>query len=77
LHPHRVAILEAMLAPPPNGDPGWSAKTLAPVLGVSLGDTAYHVRTLRDAGLLVEVDKRQVRGATQTFCRLSREAVRR
>jgi DNA-binding transcriptional ArsR family regulator len=77
LHPLRIAILEQMLSNPPEGDPGWSAKTLIPALGASLGDVSYHVRALRDAGLLVEVGRRQVRGAVQTFYRLSREAVRR
>jgi hypothetical protein len=32
-HPLRLAILEQMVSDPPEGDPGWSAKTLIPVLG--------------------------------------------
>jgi hypothetical protein len=44
-HPLRLAILEQMQAPPPDGDPGWSAKTLTPVLGASLVDVSYHMRT--------------------------------
>jgi DNA-binding transcriptional ArsR family regulator len=75
-HPLRLRILEQTLAAPPEGDKGWSPKTLTPLLGASLGDVSYHVRTLRDAGLLVEVDKRQVRGAMQTFYRLNNDAVR-
>jgi DNA-binding transcriptional ArsR family regulator len=70
-HPLRLAILEQMLSDPPDGDPGWSAKTLTPVLGASLVDVSYHVRTLRDAGLLTEVERRRVRGAVQTFYALS------
>jgi hypothetical protein len=46
--------------------PAGSAKTLIPALGSSLGDVSYHVRKLSDAGLAVEVDKRQVRGALQS-----------
>jgi DNA-binding transcriptional ArsR family regulator len=76
VHPTRFAILEQMLSDPPEGDPGWSGKTLADALGVPLGEISYHVRTLRAAGLVVEVGKRQARGAMQTFYRLSDEAVR-
>jgi biotin operon repressor len=63
-----------MLSGPPDADPGWSAKTLTPMLGASLGDVSYHVRTLRDSGLLVEVERRQVRGAMQTFYELGADA---
>jgi predicted transcriptional regulator len=60
--------------PPPEGDPGWSGKTLAATLGVPLGDISYHFRTLRSSGLLAVAGRRQVRGAVQTFYRLSPEA---
>jgi hypothetical protein len=33
------------------------------------------VRALRDAGLIVEVGRAQVRGAVQTFYRLSKMAI--
>jgi DNA-binding transcriptional ArsR family regulator len=71
VHPRRLAILEHMVMPPPEGDPGWSAKTLATALNVPLAGASHHVRALRDAGLLVEVDTRRVRGAIQTFYALS------
>jgi biotin operon repressor len=76
-HPLRMAILERLQSKPPKGDQGWSAKTLTPMLGSSLGDVAYHVRALRNAGLIVEVDRRQVRGAVQTFYALNDSASRR
>ena len=67
VHPVRLAILERMLSPPPAGDPGWSARTLAEALGLPLAATSHHVRLLRERGLLVELGRRQVRGAMQTF----------
>lgn len=76
MHPLRLSILERMLSPPPEVDSGWSGKTLARALGAPLSVVSYHVRALRDAGLLTEVDRRQVRGAMQTFYRLSDNAVR-
>jgi DNA-binding transcriptional ArsR family regulator len=74
-HPVRLAILERMLSPPPAGDPGWSASTLAEALGLGLATTSHHVRLLRERGLLVELGRRQVRGAMQTFLSLSGAAL--
>ena len=48
-----------------------SPTDLAQQLGVVLGLTAYHVRTLRAAGVL-ELDRtRPVRGTMQSYYRLS------
>jgi DNA-binding transcriptional ArsR family regulator len=74
-HPVRLAILERLLSPPPDDDPAWSSSTLAQALGVSLATTSHHVRVLRDRGLLVEVGRKQVRGAMQTFLGLSEAAL--
>jgi hypothetical protein len=61
-HPLRLAILEMMLTPPPDGDPGWSAKTLANAPGKSLARASHHMRELRDRGWLAEVGTRRARG---------------
>lgn len=71
--PQRMAILEQMLTEPPEGDPGWSAVTIATLHGTSLGTTAHHVRVLRDRGWLVEVGTRVQRGALQRFYVLAPE----
>ena len=70
LHPLRFAILEQLTTPPPDGDPGWSASTLATALNARLAATSHHMRELRDRGWLVEVGQRRRRGAIQTFYRL-------
>jgi hypothetical protein len=46
-HPVRLAILERMLSPPPAGDPGWSASTLAEALGLGLATTSLRARASR------------------------------
>jgi DNA-binding transcriptional ArsR family regulator len=74
-HPLRLSILERLLSSPPNGDPGWSARTLATALEQPLPTISHHVRLLRQRGWLVELESRQVRGALQTFYRLSNVAV--
>jgi hypothetical protein len=74
-HPARLAILERMLSPPPDGDPGWSASTLAHAMKLPLATVSHHVRLLRERGWLVEIGSRQVRGAAQTFCVLTDAAV--
>jgi hypothetical protein len=71
----RLSILEQLLSPPPSGDPGWSASTLAVALAQPLAATSHHIRLLRQRGWLVEIHSRQVRGAVQTFYRLSDVAV--
>jgi hypothetical protein len=73
-HPLRLAILELMLTPPPEGDPGWSGKTVAEALGKSLARASHHMRVFRDRGWLVEVGHRRARGAVETFYRLSDNA---
>jgi hypothetical protein len=70
LHPLRFAILERLTAPPPDGDPGWSASTLASALNAPIAAPAHHVRALRNRGWLVVVGSRRARGAVQTFVAL-------
>jgi predicted transcriptional regulator len=69
--PMRLAILRAMLADPPGGDPGWSAKTLAAELGVPLTALSYHVRNLAQSGLIENTEERVVRAVVQRFYRLA------
>lgn len=71
--PTRIRILETMTGPPPDGDPGWSPKTLAHAINVDLENTSYHVRALRDTSLIVQVDQRLVRRAIQTFYALAED----
>lgn len=73
----RLAILERMLTPPPEGDPGWSAVEIAKLHGETLGTTAHHMRLLRDRGWIVEVGTRASRGALQRFYVLAPELVSR
>jgi DNA-binding transcriptional ArsR family regulator len=68
-HPIRVAVIEKLSADPREG--GWSPNLLSRELGVPLGDAAYHVKKLRDAGLLVLVGTRQRRGALEHFYALA------
>ena len=58
-HPLRIRIL-AMLEERPA-----SPVQLAPRLGSTLGRVGYHVRVLRDAGLIELVETRRRRGATE------------
>jgi DNA-binding transcriptional ArsR family regulator len=52
-----------------------AAKTVVSALGLSLATASHHVRSLRGRGLLAQVgNKRQVRGAVQTFYALSEKA---
>jgi DNA-binding transcriptional ArsR family regulator len=62
-HPTRDRVLDAMRA---YGRP-ISPRQLAMVLEISLGSIAYHVRTLRDAGLVVLEDVGRVRGVIERF----------
>lgn len=71
VQPHRLAILETMLAEPPNGDPGWSTTTVAELLGVPLERLSYHVRVLAERELIEPVATRHVRGARQIYYRLT------
>jgi DNA-binding MarR family transcriptional regulator len=51
VQPMRLAILRTMLEDPPEGDPGWSAKTIADRLGLTLARASHHFRALAAAGL--------------------------
>lgn len=75
VHPARLAILERMLSPPPNDDPGWSASTLAQATKLPLATVSHHVRLLRGGGWPVEIGRRQVGGAAQTFYAVSDAAL--
>jgi hypothetical protein len=75
IHPLRIAILEQMTAPPPDGDPGWSSSTLAAALNARMAATSHHVRVLRDRGWLVVVGSRRARGAVQTFVALDADVL--
>lgn len=62
-HPIRREILRRLEAT--NG--GMSPKMFADVLDRPLGDVAYHIRTLSDAGLLKLVTTKPRRGALEHF----------
>ena len=66
-HPLRLRILLAL----ENESETLSPSDLGQRLRVALGLVAYHVRTLRDDGLLELVDTRVARGSLQSFYRLS------
>jgi DNA-binding transcriptional ArsR family regulator len=68
-HPVRVRIL-AMLQ-----ERVLSAAQLAPQLGAPVGRIAYHVRTLRNLGLIELVEERKVRGGVARFYRAKERAV--
>jgi len=51
-----------------------SPKMLADRLGLSIGDVAYHVKVLLEAGVLRRAGHRQRRGATENFYRLAEGA---
>ncbi len=46
-----------------------SPNEIAQELGMSVGDVSYHVRTLKDAGIIELVQERPVRGSTEHFYR--------
>ncbi len=46
-----------------------SPNEIAQELGMSVGDDSYHVRTLKDAGIIELVQERPVRGSTEHFYR--------
>jgi len=48
-----------------------SPTELAQDLGIPVGDVSYHVRTLREAGVIELVAERPVRGSTEHFYRAS------
>lgn len=63
-HPIRREILRRLEANP-NG--GMSPKMFADALDQPLGDVAYHIRTLTEAGVLKLVKTRPRRGALEHF----------
>ena len=64
-HPVRLRILLAL------GGDTLSPSDLQQRLDVGLGLVAYHVRTLRDDGLVMLVDTRATRGSLESFYRLT------
>jgi DNA-binding transcriptional ArsR family regulator len=62
-HPARDQILDAMRS---YGEP-ISPTQLARITGATLGSTAYHVRTLVEAGVVELADEGRVRGAVEHF----------
>ena len=64
-HPVRLRILLAL------GSDTLSPSELGQRLDVGLAVIAYHVRVLRDDGLLMLVDTRPVRGSLESFYRLT------
>ncbi|HEX5925867.1 MAG TPA: winged helix-turn-helix domain-containing protein [Baekduia sp.] len=65
LRPHRArdTIADAMRT----YDEPISPTRLAEITGLSLGSVAYHVRTLRDAGVVTLACEARVRGAVEHF----------
>jgi DNA-binding transcriptional ArsR family regulator len=64
-HPVRLRILLAL------GNDTLSPSELEERLGVGLGVVAYHVRALREDGLMMLVDTRATRGSLESFYRLT------
>jgi DNA-binding transcriptional ArsR family regulator len=65
-HPARDTIVDAMRS---YGKP-ISPTRLAEITDQSLGSVAYHVRTLRDAGVVALAEEARVRGAIEHFYEL-------
>lgn len=68
LHPTRIAIVAALR----RGDA--SPVAISREIGETVGAVAYHVRMLRDAGLIVPVEQIKRRGAVETVYRLDKRA---
>ena len=67
-----VRVLETLAGPSPDEE-GWSAKSLAAALEMPLTTASYHLRMLRDRGLVVQTgERRAARGAMyETFYRVA------
>lgn len=78
-HPLRVRVLLELKTPPQNGrgrnhsltNRQQTPKTLATTLGARLENLSYHVRELRQAGMIELVRTTPVRGALEHHYRLS------
>jgi DNA-binding transcriptional ArsR family regulator len=68
-HPTRLKILDALRDPDEKLSPTELVDAISP--RVPLGNIAHHTRELRTTGLLRPAGKQQVRGAVQSFYRLS------
>lgn len=62
-HPLRCRLLATF------GERVASPNEIAQELGMPVGDVSYHVRTLKDAGVIELVEERPVRGSTEHFYR--------
>lgn len=71
-HPTRVAIIVKFGR---DTNRKMSPVELAELLNVPLGTVAYHVRTLRDLGVLKPAGSAQRRGATEHYYRLESERI--
>lgn len=61
-HPIRIKLINTIYNEGPI-----SPVQIAPMIDENLGTTAFHVRVLLEAGLIVEESTRQRRGATEHF----------
>lgn len=52
-----------------------SPNQIAQELGMPVGDVSYHVRTLKEAGIIELVEERPVRGSTEHFYRTVRSNI--
>jgi DNA-binding transcriptional ArsR family regulator len=67
MHPTAVAILELLAAVADQDQPERTPRDFAGVLHVPLGSVAYHVRMLRDRGLIELMRTEPRRGALAHF----------
>jgi DNA-binding transcriptional ArsR family regulator len=72
LHPTKIRALEVLAE---RGNAEASPADLAKVVGVSLGVMSYHVRELREKGLVELVRTEPRRGALQHFYRATEEVL--
>lgn len=77
MHPVAVQILRILSgAELAAGDPARTPSDLADAIGYPLGTVAYHVRMLRQRGLIVETRTVAVRGALAHYYRLANGVAR-
>jgi DNA-binding transcriptional ArsR family regulator len=67
MHPTAIAILELLAVVAGSDEPERTPKQLAAVLGERIGNVSYHVRMLRDRGLIELVRTEPRRGALAHF----------
>jgi len=69
-----LRVLDTLAGDPPEEE-GWSAKALAEALEMPLTTASYHLRQLRERGLIVQTGERRASrgGVYQAFYRPARE----